>query len=68
MFELPRLVEAIQMITNNICFHKENQKKNRINIIKYALIQFPAYLSDITKTRLFKYMENFGLQKLKIFR
>ena len=44
-FELPRLVEAIQMRTNNISFHKENQKKNCIGIIKYALIQFPAYLS-----------------------
>ena len=44
-FELPRLVEAIQISNNNICFHKENQKQNRTNIIKYALIQFPAYLS-----------------------
>ena len=43
--ELPRLVKAIQMSTNNICFHKENQKTNRISIIKYTLIQIPAYLS-----------------------
>ena len=26
--ELPRLVKAIQMSTNNIWFYKENQKKN----------------------------------------
>ena len=32
------------MSTNNICFHKENQKKKN-HIIKYALFQFPAYLS-----------------------
>ena len=25
-FELPRLVEAIQMSTNNICFYKEVEK------------------------------------------
>ena len=44
-FELPQQVEAIQMSTNNLCFYKETQKKNHINIIKYALIQFPAYFS-----------------------
>ena len=26
-FELPRLVQAIQMSTNNICFHNEVDKK-----------------------------------------
>ena len=33
-FELHRLVNAIQMSSHNICFYKENQKKNRIIIIK----------------------------------
>ena len=33
-FELHRLVDAIQMISHNIYFYKENQKKNRIIIIK----------------------------------
>ena len=33
-FELHRLVDAIQMSTHNICLYKENQKKNRIIIIK----------------------------------
>ena len=33
-FELHRLVNAIQMRTHNICLYKENQKKNRIIIIK----------------------------------
>ena len=33
-FELHRLVDAIQMSTHNICFYKENQKKNQITTIK----------------------------------
>ena len=33
-FELHRLVDAFQMSTHNICLYKENQKKNRIIIIK----------------------------------
>ena len=33
-FELPQLVEAIQMSTNNIGFYKENQKKIHIRTIK----------------------------------
>ena len=33
-FELHGLVDAIQMSTHNICLYKENQKKNRIIIIK----------------------------------
>ena len=41
-FELPQLVEAIQMSTNNICFHKENQKK-----IASTSLNTPSFSSQL---------------------
>ena len=31
--ELPRLAEAIQMSTNNLCFYKEGDKRTRVAIL-----------------------------------
>ena len=32
-FELPQFIKAIQMSTNNVLLYKENQKKNKHNIL-----------------------------------
>ena len=64
LFELPQQVQAIKMSTNNICFHKENQKKYCISIIKYSsheviflsvFIVLIRWIFYITKTRLYNF-------------
>ena len=57
-----------QLHTYNICFCGEIRKKINTLGLKNILSGAMANATIIKKTPLFKYIENFFLQKLKVFR
>ena len=42
--------------------------RNELSFHTSHIVSFVCYFPDITKTRLFKYIENFTTKKMKIFR
>ena len=59
-FELPRLVEAIQMRIHNICFYKEVDKSTLVVILTLKMPRKPASENVICLCRLLNILANFS--------